>query len=101
MDQKKTIIWMGSSKKDFMEFPDRVRNEMGHALYIAQKGEKHRDAKPLKGFVGGFVVEIVQSDARGSYRTVYTVQMEKTVIILHAFQKNQRRALKLQSKRLI
>jgi phage-related protein len=41
MDQKKPIIWIGSSKKVFMEFPNEVRNEMGHALYIAQKGDKH------------------------------------------------------------
>ncbi|KIC73725.1 hypothetical protein DB42_BR00060 [Neochlamydia sp. EPS4] len=81
---------MGSSKKDFMEFPDGVKNEMGHALYIAQKGEKHRDAKPLKGFGGGSVIEIIQCDARGTYRTVYTVQMEKAVIILHAFQKKSK-----------
>jgi phage-related protein len=94
MDQKKPIIWIGSSKKDFMEFPDGVRNEMGHALYIAQKGEKHRDAKPLKGFGGGSVIEIVQSDARGAYRTVYTVQMEKAGIILHAFQKKSKTGIK-------
>ena len=56
-----------------MKFPHDVRNEMGHALYIAQKGDKHRNAKPLKGFGGGSVLEIVQSDGHGTYRTVYTV----------------------------
>lgn len=85
---------MGSSKKDFMDFPHDIRKDMGHALYIAQKGEKHRDAKPLKGFGGGSVLEIVQSDRQGTYRTVYTIQMEKAVIVLHAFQKKSKSGIK-------
>ncbi|WP_213152406.1 type II toxin-antitoxin system RelE/ParE family toxin [Neochlamydia sp. AcF95] len=70
-----------------MEFPDGVRNEMGHALYIAQKVEKHRDAKPFKDFRDGFVLETVQSDARGTYRTVYAVQMEKSCYYSLCFSK--------------
>jgi phage-related protein len=77
-----------------MEFPHDVRREMGHALYVAQNGEKHRDAKPLKGFGGGSVLEIVQSDGQGTYRTIYTVQMEEAVIILHAFQKKSKTGIK-------
>ncbi|WP_197725086.1 type II toxin-antitoxin system RelE/ParE family toxin [Neochlamydia sp. S13] len=77
-----------------MEFPDGVKNEMGHALCIAQKGEKHRGTKPFKRFRGGSVLEIVQSDARGTYRTGYMVQMEKAVIILHAFQKKSKTGIK-------
>ncbi len=94
MDQKKPIIWIGSSKKDFMEFPHEVRTEMGHALYIAQKGDKHRDAKPLKGFGGSSILEIVRSDGNGTYRTVYTVQMEEAVVVLHAFQKKSKTGIK-------
>lgn len=48
------------------------------------------DAKPLKGFGGGSVLEIVQSDGQGTYRTVYTVQMGKAVVVLHAFQKKSK-----------
>lgn len=94
MDQKKPIIWIGTSKKDFMEFPNEIRSEMGHALFIAQKGDKHKDAKPLKGFGGGSVLEIVQKDGLGTYRTIYTVQMEKAIIILHAFQKKSKVGIK-------
>jgi len=94
MDQKKPIIWVGPSKKDFMEFPNEVRKEMGHALYVAQKGEKHRDVKPLKGFGGSSVLEIVQSDGQGTYRTIYTIQMKKAVVILHAFQKKSKTGIK-------
>lgn len=87
MDQKKPIIWIASSKKDFLEFPHDVKNEMGHALFIAQKGSKHMDTKPLKGFGGASVLEIVQYDGQGTYRTVYTVKFEEAVVVLHAFQK--------------
>ncbi len=48
MDEKKPVVWVSSSKKDFMKFPKDVRAEMGHALYIAQKGGKHSDTKPLR-----------------------------------------------------
>ena len=94
MDKKKPVIWIGSSKKDFMEFPDDIRNEMGHALYVAQIGEKHRDAKPLKGFDGGSVLEIVQSNGQGTFRTIYTIQMEEAVLVLHAFQKKSTTGIK-------
>ncbi len=94
MDQKKPVIWIGSSKRDFMEFPHDVKNEMGHALYIAQKGSKHPSSKPLKGFGGGSVLEIVQRDVDGTYRTVYTVQMKEAVCVLHAFQKKSKSGIK-------
>ena len=77
-----------------MDFPSDVRKKMGHALYIAQKGEKHRDAKPLKGGGGGSVLEIIQSDGQGTYRTIYTVQMEEAVFVLHAFQKKSKTGIK-------
>ena len=75
MDEKnvKGLCWIASSKGDLMKFPTDVRKEMGHALYIAQGGGKHKDAKPLKGFRGATVLEIVQQDGNGTYRTMYTV----------------------------
>ena len=91
---KKPLTWIGSSKKDFMEFPKGVRKEIGHALYIAQKGDKHRDAKPLKGFGGASVTEIVQIDSNGTYRTVYTVEMKEAVYVLHAFKKKSKTGIK-------
>jgi phage-related protein len=67
---------------------------MGHALYIAQEGGKHKDAKPLKGFGGVTVLEIIQNDANGTYRTMYTVQFEEAVYVLHAFQKKSKTGIK-------
>lgn len=96
MDAKtdKELAWIASSKKDLMAFPVDVRREMGHSLYIAQKGGRDKDAKPLKGFVGATVLEIVKSDRDGTYRTMYTVQFEEVVYVLHAFQKKSKKGIK-------
>jgi phage-related protein len=63
-----------------------------YALFVAQRGEKHESAKPLKGFGAG-VLEIV-SDHRGdTFRAVYTVRLGERVFVLHAFQKKSRRGM--------
>jgi phage-related protein len=57
------------------------------ALYAAQQGETDPAAKPLKGFGGASVMEIVSEDQRGAWRAVYTIRFEEAVYVLHAFQK--------------
>jgi phage-related protein len=52
---EKPLDWVGSSKKDFLRFPDPVKDEMGNALGLAQFGGKHAKAKPLEGAWGGRV----------------------------------------------
>ena len=34
----KTLIWVGSSRRDLKAFPDEVKDGMGYALYQAQVG---------------------------------------------------------------
>lgn len=81
---------MGSSRKDLREFPGPVQDHVGYALYVAQRGERHRDAKPLSGFGGAGVVEVV-TDYRGdTFRAVYTLRYAGTVYVLHAFQKKSK-----------
>ncbi len=89
----KPLIWIGSSKKDLKAFPDNVRSEMGHALYLSQQGEKSGNAKPLKGFKGAGVLEIVEDSESGTYRAVYTVKFAERVYVLHAFQKKSRKGI--------
>lgn len=97
----KELEWIGSSKKDLLEFPKDVRKEMGHALYIAQKGDKYRNAKPLKGFGSAKVLEVVYDNGNGTFRTMYTVQFEEVLYVLHAFQKNLQQVLRPRNKRWI
>jgi len=46
----KLLMWIGSSKKDLMKMPDDVQDMFGFALHLAQSGQKHPDAKPLRNF---------------------------------------------------
>jgi phage-related protein len=48
----KPVVWVGSSRKDLRKFPDPVQHQVGYAIYVAQRGGKHRDAKVLTGFGG-------------------------------------------------
>ncbi|HEX3316057.1 MAG TPA: type II toxin-antitoxin system RelE/ParE family toxin [Gemmataceae bacterium] len=84
------IFWVGSSKKDLRSFPKPVRRTVGQALNDAQFGGKHPDAKPLKGFGGAGVLEIVEDDDGATYRAVYTIKFADAVYVLHAFQKKSK-----------
>jgi phage-related protein len=83
---EKPLDWVGSSKKDFLGFPEAVKDEMGNALGVAQFGGKHPSAKPWKGHGPG-VFELVEDNDGDTYRAVYTVRFEEVVYVLHAFQK--------------
>ena len=64
---------------------------MGYALDLAQQGKKAVKAKPLKGFTGTSVMEIVDDYDTNTYRAIYTVQFKAAVYVLHAFQKKSRK----------
>lgn len=91
---KKPVYWIGSSKEDLSAFPQPVKDVMGFALHQAQVGGKHEAAKPLKGFGGGGVLEIVEDHDGDAYRGVYTVKFSNAVYVLHAFQKKSTRGIK-------
>jgi phage-related protein len=57
----KPLYWVGSSKKDLMSLPELVRDVFGYALHLSQDGKKHAQAKPLKGFGGAGVLEVVET----------------------------------------
>lgn len=90
---EKPLEWIGSSYKDLLALPDDVRRHFGFALSLAQAGDKHDDAKVLKGFGGAGVLEVVEDDAGGTYRAVYTVKFAEAVFVLHCFQKNSKRRI--------
>jgi phage-related protein len=90
----KPVVWMGSAKADLASFPEDVKDAMGYALYIAQRGGKHPDAKPLRGFSGAGILEIVEDHAGGAYRAVYTVRLAGRLYVLHVFQKKSKTGIK-------
>lgn len=101
------MIWVGSSRRDLRRFPEPVQDHIGYALYVAQRGGTHRDTKPMTGFGGGHVIEIIKDYRGDTFRAVYTLHFAHAVYVLHAFQKKSksgiatpRRELELIKQRL-
>lgn len=92
-DHLKSLFWVGSSKKDLLEMPADVVDVFGFALHQAQAGKKHEQAKPLKGFGGASVLEVVEDHMGDTYRAVYTVKIAETVYVLHCFQKKSKQGI--------
>lgn len=89
----KPLKWVGSSKEDLDAFPAPARREAGYALYLAQVGTKANKSKPLKGFGGAGVLEVVADHDGDTYRAVYTVKFKEVVFVLHAFQKKSTKGI--------
>lgn len=92
--QPTPIIWLGSTRRAVQNFPLTVRQAVGFALFQAQLGGKHEDAKPLKGFGGAGVLEIIERFDGDTYRAVYTVKLAGVIYVLHAFQKKSKQGIK-------
>ena len=89
----KTLVWIGSSRNALKSFPGEVKDVIGFALYQAQVGRKSPTAKPLTGFGGASVLEIVDHYYGDTYRAVYTVKFAEVVYVLHAFQKKAKKGI--------
>jgi phage-related protein len=87
----KQVVFIGSSRDDLRGFPEDVKYVMGVAIREAQRGGKGESTKPLKGFGGAGVLEVVDDYDGDTYRTVYTVRFPKVIYVLHAFQKKSKR----------
>jgi phage-related protein len=90
----KPVIWIGSARVDLSRFPEEVKDAIGYALYMAQRGDKHPDAKPLRGFGDAGILEIVENHAGDAYRAVYTVRLTGRIYALHVFQKKSKSGIK-------
>ena len=88
--REKPLFWVGRSHEDLVAFPKDVRRTFGFALGLAQQGGKFVDSKPLKGFGGAGVLEIIEDFQSDTYRCVYTVKLVGAVYVLHAFQKKSK-----------
>ena len=88
----KPVVWVGDSLRMLKSFPAAVQDEVGFALFLAQRGEKHIAVKPLKGFGAG-VMEVVADHRGDTFRAVYTVRLADRVYVLHAFQKKSKHGI--------
>lgn len=86
----KPVVWVGSTRNDLRAFPDPVQDHMGYAIYVAQRGGKHGDAKVLSGFGGAGVLEVVKDFRGDTFRAVYTLRYAGAVYVVHVFQKKSK-----------
>jgi phage-related protein len=91
--EPKPAGWVGTSKADLSAFPDEVKRRAGRALWDAQFELKAPLAKPLEGFGGAGVFEVVDDFDGHACRSVYTVRFAGVVYDLHAFQKKSTRGI--------
>jgi phage-related protein len=90
---EKPLFWVASSRKDLITMPSEVQDTFGYALYLAQTGGKHSQAKPLRGFGHAGVLEVVEDLHGNTFRAVYTLRFGNAVYVLHCFQKKSTRAI--------
>jgi phage-related protein len=90
----KPIRWMASTKEDLSSSPDAVKDAIGYALYEMQRGQKPANAKPLKGFGGAGVLEIVEDFDGDTWRAVYTVEIAGVIYVLDFFQKKAKKGIR-------
>jgi phage-related protein len=96
----KPVVWTGNTRVDLASFPEDVKDAIGYALYIAQRGGKHPEAKPLRGFGGAGILEIMEDHAgvliapctRSAWRVAYMSYM--------CFRRNQRAGSRRRRRRL-
>ncbi len=89
MPNEKTIIWMGSSRKDLRAMSADVQDAIGFVLGLVQQGKFHKSIKPLTGLPG--VQEIRADVDSDTYRAVYAVNLGDAIYLLHVFQKKSKR----------
>jgi phage-related protein len=89
----KPVRWIAGSRDDLRSFPSPVRRQIGLALHFAQAGDKHPSAKPLRGFGGSGVLEVIEDHQGDTYRAVYTVRFAEILYVIHCFKKKSKRGV--------
>lgn len=89
----KDVDWFGPAKDELMKLPKSVIREVGRALNVAQRGDLATYAKPLRGFKGAAVVEIVVRYQGSAFRTIYTTAIRDRIWVLYSFQKKSTRGI--------
>jgi len=73
--------------------PNKVKGVFAHAIQMASEGYTHPDSKPLKGYGGRSVVEVIADDRGDTYRAIYTVKFKDILYVLHIFKKKSTKGI--------
>lgn len=82
---------MGSSKRDLAALPKEPKQVLTYAIYLAEKGKRHPDAKQMTGIDA---VEVVCDSDGDTFRAVYTLALDNWIYVLHCFQKKSKKGIK-------
>lgn len=93
LETERNIEWIVAALKDFKKFPDFAKRKILVALTNAAQGTKADIAKPMKG-LGPGVFEIALKYRTDAYRTVYAVQIDEKIWVVHAFKKKSKTRIK-------
>ena len=88
----KSIYFLGTSRDDLKNFPEKARREAGTELYIVQNGKMPADFKPM--FAVGAGVYEIRIHSQGEWRVFYVTRFADAVYVLHAFQKKSQKTRK-------
>src|SRR5271157_4181345 len=91
-EQPRKLVWLVDSLDRLTNFPPAVRKRLGFALYQAQIGQRHENAKMLHGLAEA-VWQVRADDPGETYRAVYVARFQEAVYVLHAFQKKAKSGL--------
>jgi phage-related protein len=86
MEGLRPLDFVGTAREDLRSFPKEAQKHIGDALLHVQFGGKPMRAKPLRGFKGAGVLEVIEDYEGDTYRAVYTVRLRYAVYVLHCFQ---------------
>ena len=93
MKTLKTIIWMGTSRKDIARFPDSAKKVVGTELMRLQSGLQPKNSRPMKS-IGSGVFEIKIRVSASAYRVMYVTRTRDSIVVLHCFEKKSRKTSK-------
>lgn len=82
---------MASAKRNLKDMPEDIKDEVGYALELVQRGITPDNTEPLHGNLKG-VFEIKADHVDGAtYRTMYTTKIGDDLYVLDAFKKKSKR----------
>lgn len=87
---RRSLYFVGDSLEVLKALPRPVQHGIGTALRLAQEGQKDPNSKPLRGFGGASVLEVIEDFDGNTYRAVYTVRLRSGIYVLHCFQKKSK-----------
>ena len=81
----KSLLWLGSSRRDIRAFPPEARRVAGYQLLRVQQGMEPSDWKPMTT-VGTGVREL-RVHTEMEHRVCYVARFAEAIYVLHAFEK--------------